>query len=217
MKYSALDRRRMTASLGALATLALLSSCSLLASRPATPLRTYALDNAATGAAPASPSGNKRLVLLVDMPRAMPGCNSNHMVYIRNPMQPQSYANSVWMDTPANMLAPLLQTRLAQSGDFRAVLLSPSAAKADLRLDSTIISLRQNFLNQPSTVQFRLQLTLLDNASREVLAVHVLEVDAPAPSEDAAGGALAANAAVQQGLDQTAAFVHAALVALTRY
>jgi cholesterol transport system auxiliary component len=136
------------------------------------------------------------------------------MVYVRQPLTQEAFAHSVWVDTPARMLAPLLVKQLQHSGQFRAVLLAPSAAKAGLRLNTTILQLQQDFLQQPSVVRFGLQLTLMDNTTREVLASRTLEVVQGASSEDAAGGALATQAAVQQGLQQVAAFVQTALAAL---
>jgi cholesterol transport system auxiliary component len=191
-----------------------MSSCSVISAKPAPPLHTYALGSGTGKTTSGTMPATTRLVLLIEVPRALPGYAGTHMIYERMPMQPEPYANSVWIDTPAHMLAPLLQARLAQSGDFHAVVLTPSAAKVDLRLDSTIIRLQQDFASAPSTERFGLQLTLIDEATRAVLASHTLEVNQPALTEDAAGGAFAANSAVQQGLDQAAIFVHAALAAL---
>jgi cholesterol transport system auxiliary component len=122
-------------------------------------------------------------------------------------MTQEVYANSVWADTPARMLAPLLVSRLQQSGQFRAVLLAPSAAKAALRLDTTILRLQQDFLQVPSVVRFTVQVTLMNTTTREVLAWRTVDTMQSASSEDAAGGAAAAQAAVQQGLSQVAAFL----------
>jgi cholesterol transport system auxiliary component len=153
-------------------------------------------------------------VLLVDVPHAAPGYDSTRMVYVRQPLTQEAFAHSVWADTPARMLAPLLVDQLQQSGLFRAVLLAPSAAKAGLRLDSTIQRLQQDFQQAPSAVRFSLRVTLIDNTTREVLAARTLEVLQGADSEDAAGGALAAQKAVQQGLQQLEAFLQSALAAL---
>jgi cholesterol transport system auxiliary component len=136
------------------------------------------------------------------------------MVYVRQPQTQEVYANSVWTDTPARMLAPLLVAHLQQRGPFRAVLLAPSAAKAGLRLDTTILRLQQDFLQVPSTLHLRLQVTLMDNSTREVLAWRTVDVMQNASSEDAAGGALAAQMAVQQGLQEVAVFLQSALAAL---
>ena len=214
MKQQTIRYRRAIAPLGLLGLCGLLASCSLFGSKQAPLVTTYALEmNAASNAAMGSPMPSRH-VLLIEVPRAVPGYDSTHMVYVRKPMQQESYAYSVWTDTPAHMLAPLLRTQLAQCGGFGAVLLIPSAAKADLRLDSTILRLHQDFLQTPSVVRFGMQLTLMNNVTREVLAVHTFDVIEPAHSEDAAGGAEAANAAVQQGLQQVAAFLQTAVAAL---
>jgi cholesterol transport system auxiliary component len=200
--------------LGTLGLCTLLASCSLLGNKPTPHVSTYTLEmQAPASASNATPLRNGH-VLMVEIPRAVPGYDSTHMVYVRSPLQQESYADSFWTDTPAHMLAPLLQTRLAQSGKFRAVVLTPSAAKADLRLDCTVLRLQQDFQQTPSVVRLGLQLTLMDNVTREVLAVRTFDVVKSAPSEDAAGGASAANAAVQEGLQQVAAFLQAALAAL---
>jgi cholesterol transport system auxiliary component len=178
-------------------------------------LRTYMLDSAAAASAVSSAQVMAgRRVLLVEVPHAAPGYDSARMVYTRQPLTQEAFANSVWSDTPARMLAPLLVSRLQQSGQFRAVLLAPSAANAGLRLDTTILRLQQDFLQGPSVVRFSLQVTLMDNATREVLAWRSVDVVQSAGSDDAEGGALAAQAAVQQGLSQVSAFLQAAVAAL---
>lgn len=205
---------RAAAALPALVLCTLLSACALLSSKPQAPVLSYMLDVATVGApvSGAPPPGQQ--VLLVEMPHAAPGYDSARMVYVRQPLTQEVFANSVWADTPARLLAPLLVRQLQQSGLFRAVLLAPSAAKSSLRLDSTILRLQQDFQHRPSSVRFSLQLTLMDNSTREVLAWRTVDVAQNAPSEDAAGGAQAAQAAVQQGLEETTAFLQGALAAL---
>ena len=183
-----------------------LTACGVLGNKPAPPLLTYTLmDSAAASNAVAAPVGAR--VLMVDMPRAVAGFESKRMVYVRHPLTQEAFANSAWSDTPARMLAPVLAARLQRSGQFRAVLLAPSTAKADWRLETTVLRLEQDFLHKPSSVRFTLQLTVLDNSTREVIAWHALDVERAAPSEDATGGAAAANAAVQEGLAQIDTFM----------
>lgn len=197
----------------------LLSSCAILGNNTPPPLRIYnlgALSVSPALAAPLhrSPPVNTPVnapVLLVDAPHAAPGFESKRMVYTRRAQTQEVFANSAWAEPPARMLAPLLVAHLQQSGQFRAVLLAPSAAKASLRLDTTVLQLQQDFLQVPSRVQLRLQVTLLDNNTREVRAWRVVDVVRAAPSEDAAGGAQAANAAVQDALQQVTDFLRAEL------
>jgi cholesterol transport system auxiliary component len=183
-----------------------LAACGVLGNKPAPPLLTYTVSDSALASNGVNVPVGAR-VLIVDMPRAVAGFESKRMVYVRHPLTQEAFANSAWSDTPARMLAPLLAARLQRSGQFRAVLLAPSTAKADWRLETTVLRLEQDFLHQPSSAHFTLQLTVLDNSTREVIAWHTLDVERAASSEDAAGGAAAANAAVQEGLAQIDTFM----------
>jgi cholesterol transport system auxiliary component len=150
----------------------------------------------------------------VNVPRAAAGYNSNRMVYVRQALTQEAYTRSVWVDTPARMLAPLLVNHLQQSGLFRAVLQAPSGAQADLRLDTTVVRLQQDFLQLPSRVHVEWQLSLMNTSKREVLAWHHIHVVRLAPSDDAAGGAQAGNAATQEALRQATDFLQTAMAAL---
>jgi cholesterol transport system auxiliary component len=94
------------------------------------------------------------------------------------------------------MLGPLLVTAIEKSAAFRAVVLTPGAASGDLRLDTMIVRLQHEFQSQPSRVRFTLRATLVDDKTRRVLAWREFEATAPARTEDAYGGVLAANQAV---------------------
>jgi len=186
---------------------AMISSCAVLGNKTPPPLRTYTLEVPAASKGTLAAPRNNAPVLLVDVPHAAAGYESNRMVYTRQAQTQEVFANSAWADTPSRMLAPLLVERLQQSGQFRAVLLSPTAAKASLRLDTTILQLQQDFLQVPSRVHFRIQATLLDNNTREVLAWRAVDITRDATTGDAAGGVIAANAAVQDALQQIADFL----------
>jgi len=192
---------------------AMMSSCAVLGNKTAPPLHTYNLQLPAASKGMLVPPRNNAPVLLVDVPHAAAGYDSNRMIYTRQAQTQEVFANSAWADTPARMLAPLLVERLQQSGQFRAVLLSPTAAKASLRLDTTILQLQQDFLQVPSRVHFRIQATLLDNNTREVLAWRAVDITRDATSADAAGGVNAANAAVRDALQQIADFLEGEMAA----
>jgi cholesterol transport system auxiliary component len=211
MKQSKATCTRATTTLAALALCGLMSSCGMLSTKAASPLNTYTLDSEITAMAGSVPQVAGGPVLLVEVPHAAPGYDSVHMVYVRHPLKQEAYADSEWTDTPARMLAPMLVAQLQQSGQFSAVVLAPSMAKANLRLDTTILQLSQDFLQVPSAIRLRLQVTLIDNITREVLAWCTLNVLQSANSEDAYGGAQAAQTAVQTGLHQVEVFLQAAL------
>ncbi len=205
-----------TLALGAL--LALLSGCSLLGAKPPAALTHYALDDASAAVAPA-PSARQPAaaspVIIVNPTAAASGFDSARMVYLRAPQRLEAFANNAWVDTPARMLAPLLVQALQSDGSYRAVLLAPSAGKADLRLDTSIVRLQQDFRQSPSTVRFTLQATLMDNTTREVIAWRELDAVRVAGADDPAAGALAARLAVQDVLQQLALMCQAAAVGWT--
>jgi cholesterol transport system auxiliary component len=157
--------------------------------------------------APSTPppsSGTVRLpaagqrVILVSAPTAAPGYDSSRMVYTRDAGSLEAFTHSVWVDTPARMLEPLVARALQDSGTFRAVVAAPSSTRADLRLDCSIERLQQNYLQHPSQARLQLRVTLLDNNSREVLAWQVFDMSQAATTEDAAGAAAATRAVVQK-------------------
>jgi len=76
-----------------------------------------------------------------------------------------------------------------------------------VRLETDIIRLQHEFQSSPSQVRLTLRATLIDDKTRQVLAWQAFEALEPADSEDAYGGVLAANRAVQRVVDQLAQFL----------
>ena len=164
----------------------------------------YALDST-RGAAPAeAPAAAPTLI--INSPHAAAGFDSPRIIYVRETHKLEYFAHSEWVDPPARMLAPLLVAAIESTGAFRAVVLTPSAAAGDLRLDTEIIRLQHEFLTQPSRVRFTLRAHLVDDKTRRVLAWREFDAVVPAASEDPYGGVVAANRAVQTVLENLAVF-----------
>jgi cholesterol transport system auxiliary component len=174
----------------------------------------YSLDGArietrsATGASPASAATSLRTAptLIVNPPHAAPGFDSQHIVYVRGPHKLEYFAHNEWIDTPARMIAPLIVAAIEESRTFRGVVLTPSAAAGDLRLDTEIIRLQHEFQTQPSRVRFTLRAYVVESTSRRVLAWREFDETVPAASDDPYGGVVAANRAVQTVLEALASF-----------
>lgn len=191
--------------LGAMA----LAGCSALSPSATPPPSFYTLELARDGAANASPAlagAESAPVLVVRPPHAAAGYDSQRILYQREAHKLEYFAHSEWVDTPARMLTPLLVAALERSGAFRAVALTPSSAAGDIRLDTEVLRLQQDFTTRPSRVRFALRATLVEERSRRVLAWREFESEAPAGSDDPAGGVAAANLAVQSALANLAAF-----------
>ena len=144
--------------------------------------------------------------LIVNPPHAAAGFDSRRMVYVREAHKREYFAHSEWVDTPARMLAPLIVAAVENSGTFRAVVLTPSAAAGDLRLDTEIVRLQHDFGSQPSRVRFTLRAYIVDSTTRRVLASREFDETVAAASRDPYGGVVAANRAVQVVLEHLASF-----------
>ena len=153
-----------------------------------------------------APAPRRDHVLAISPPRGAPGVDSAAMTYVQKAHGLDHYATHRWADTPARMLEPLLTRALEDTGSFRAVVQARSGVKGDLRLDTDIVRLRQSFLAQPSRIELALRAQLVDIAGARVLATRHVEIVQEAPSNDAAGGVAAANAAVARALVQLAEF-----------
>ena len=195
-----LSRARWLCAAGLL--IALSTGCSAL--RPAAVDQPYFYSLDAKAPASASKPSSTAPTLIVNPPHSAPGFSSQRIVYVREMHQLEYYAHSEWIDSPARMLAPLIADAIGNSGAFRAVVRTPSAADGDLRLDTEIVRLQHELTVRPGRVRFTLRATLVDNTTREVLAWHEFDESAPAASETPYGGVLAANQAVQTVLEQLA-------------
>ncbi len=141
--------------------------------------------------------------LIVNPPRAASGFDSSRIIYVREAHKLEYFANSEWIDPPARMLGPLLVSAIERRRTFGAVVLSAGAAAGDLRLDTEIVRLQQEFLASPSRVRF----TLVEDKTRRVLAWREFDASVPAASETPYGGVVAANLAVQGVLAELALFL----------
>lgn len=190
--------------------LAGVGGCGALRSTGTPPPAFYALEpvRIATAAAkptPVAPSKGAP-ALVVNPPRAAAGFDSQRILYVREPYQLEYFSHSEWVNPPARMLAPLIVAALEDSGTFRSVMLAPTAAAGDLRLDTEIVRLQQDFATQPSHVHFTLRAHLVDNATRRVLAWQLFDASVAAATDDPYGGVVAANRAVQAVMEQLARF-----------
>jgi len=199
-------RRRAVAS----SLLLLTAGCSGLLPKAPAPPAFYALDGSDAKAAQQPPRNGGR-TLIVSPLTAAPGFDSPRIVYLRQPHQLAHYAQSEWVDTPARMLAPQVVAALAGSGAFAAVVLAPSGAAGELRLDLALLRLQHDFTGGArSQVRLTLRATLVDTASRRVREQRVFDEQVDAGSDDAYGGVLAANQALAQALRSLVAMCAAA-------
>ena len=181
----------------------LLGACAGLRTAPSESPTLYVLE-----AKPLTQAAREKrdIVLEVSGPRAWPGFDTTYMIYVQRPYELDHFATNQWADTPSRMLAPLLVQALEQTRSFRTVMQTPGATPADLRLQVELIRLQQNFQTRPSRAELTVHLQLIDSRANRVLASSLLDESENAPSDDAYGGVVAANVALQRLLERVADF-----------
>jgi cholesterol transport system auxiliary component len=182
---------------------ALLGGCGALQPIKSEAINTYALDarfEARTGQAPGT------LTLVVASPREGAGFDSARMAYMRKPHELEYFSRNQWVDDPGKMLAPLLVSVLEARGAFRAVTRTTGTVSGNLRLETEVVRLQQEFLVVPSTVHLTLRVQLIDIQGKRVVATREFDLSENAPSEDPYGGVVAANRVVQRALTEVAEF-----------
>ncbi|MCO6440871.1 MAG: membrane integrity-associated transporter subunit PqiC [Nitrococcus mobilis] len=183
-----------------LATVTLLSGCSVLPSPPQEAAHLYQLQlNAPLGNVASTPPEERQGVVVVEYPQVAAGYDTTAMAYRRTPWEIRYYSLSRWVDEPARMLREALTSTLNQLGPFRAALDSPAGITVDYSLHTELLRLEQDFSGTPPSRQrLVVRVQLVDLARGALLASQVLELNTTAPSEDAHGGVAAANSALQQ-------------------
>lgn len=185
-----------------------LCACSALHPSVVPSTSFYALQSAKTPpSGPDAMGSAPALTLIISPVRAASGYDSQRIIYVREVHKLEYFAQSEWVDTPARMLGPLLVAAIEKTGAFRAVALTPASATGDLRLDTEILRIQQDFQTQPSRVYFTLRTYLVDEKTRRVMTWREFEGEAESTSNDPYGGVIAANQAVSGVLTELAQFL----------
>lgn len=145
--------------------------------------------------------------ILVAPMRAHPGFDTPRMAYQREPNRIDYYAYNRWVEAPARMLTPLVTQALEANQSFAAVVQAPGAAHTQLRLETELVSLTQDFSTKPSRMRLVLRAQLVDTQTQSIRGSRSFETQAPAGSEDARGGADAVNRALPEMLGRLAEWV----------
>lgn len=180
----------------------LLSSCINL--KPVdVSTNTYTLDRASTEQFGRAGEGG---TLLIMTPTASPGYETRKLIYVEQPYLLQAFARNEWVSPPAQMLLPLLEESLRNTGYFKAIVKQPFSGMSEKRLNVELLSLQQQFLQQPSEIYMEIKADLIDNRSNTIVASKVFKTSIPTTSPTPYSGVIAANEATEKLLEQVAQF-----------
>ncbi|STX52507.1 ABC transporter auxiliary component [Legionella busanensis] len=186
-------------------TLLILSVCYLLTSCSVKPTITseYKLDTFSEKKV----TNHSNISILVAQPEALAGYDSQDMRYVSKPFELSTYAHNAWVDTPADMLLPLILQSLQRSGYFAVVTSAPITENTDYRLDTQLIELEQNFLTKPSRIDLTVKVVLTHVPDNRVVASEIISEHVTCLSDTPYGGVVAANQATKLFTAQLTDFV----------
>lgn len=188
-----------------------LSACSVLHPAATPPPSFYTLEDAPSAPAPmpaaVGRAGTATATLTISPVRAAAGFDSQRIIYVRESHKLEYFSHSEWVEAPTRMLGPLLVASIDRTGAFRAVVQTPASASGELRLDTEIVRLQQEFQTSPSAVHFTLRAYLVDEKTRRVVVWREFDGTVPTTSDDPKAGVMAANQVVHNVLNDLAQFL----------
>ena len=194
-----------------LALMALLGACSLPGREEPVASHTYLLQG--SGQAPVAPPGAARkcLSLRVAPGSAAPGFATARMAYLEQAGRLDYFAYHEWVGAPAGMLSSLIVQALDTSGLFGAVISGSPEIRTDLRLDSELLYLRQDFRGSAGVLDLGVSINLVDVRNRSLLGTkrfdHAVATRAADPEAGVAAANRAADDFVRELVDYLAASI----------
>jgi len=185
----------------------LIVACSLPGAAKGPARQTYVLQDKTEVRQVTPDASNSCLTLRINPPASSPGYLTAKMAYMQEPHQLDYFAYHEWVDTPARMLAAVMESQLDQTGLFAAVISGSSEIKADLRLDSEVLRMVQEFEVENSRVRFEVKVKLIDLGERMLLDSRRFDYIETAHSANAESGVAAANRAVERFMVDLSAFL----------
>jgi cholesterol transport system auxiliary component len=136
--------------------------------------------------------------LLVAMPQAMPGYQTEKMAYRQQTNEIAYYTRNTWIAPPAELLQPMIIRTLQNSGCVGSVVPEPYLGVADLRLDTQVLQFARVYANKQDkrgAYHIAVNTQLVDTISNRVVASQNTQVQQPIKSSQPRAGVEAANLA----------------------
>jgi len=144
--------------------------------------------------------------ILVLMPEANPAYNTTQMAYTKTPHQIAYFAQNRWIETPSQMLLPLIVQTLQRTKHFHAVVFPPFNGRYDYLMNTQVLEFQQDYTRMPATFKIKVLVQLIRAVTGQVVAVRIISSSAPIVPESPYNGVLAANRATSIVLRDIAEF-----------
>jgi cholesterol transport system auxiliary component len=174
-----------------------ISSCSVLSPVQVGPTTTYILS-----AVPESTTSHssRNVSVMVALPEAGPIYNTAEMAYTTKPYQISYFVKNSWVESPAQMLQPLIVQTLQNTHSFHAVNSSLTMGHVDYIVSTQLLQFEQDFTQPQSVFRLKLRVQLINATSNRSVLIKDISIVEPAPQNTPYGGVFAANRAVARAL-----------------
>jgi len=191
--------------------LAAITACSIRGPAQRTAKQVFVLQGTPASSEHLKAADQSGCSLRVSTPSSASGFNTARMAYSTEPNQLDYFAYHEWAAPPAKMIAELMETRLDASGLFKFIISGSPGVRADLRLDSHLQSLQQDFRADTSSVNLTLKISLIEVGTRNLVDSRSFSYWETAKSANAQAGVAAANHAVEQFIIDLSDFLETSL------
>ena len=134
--------------------------------------------------------------IIVSMPTSDQSLQSNKMMYTRSEFQMEAYNFSRWVGTPPSMLHKLLLENFNKLQCYKAVSTNAISSSTKWKIETRILNWYQSYLRKPSAIHVSFMVTIYNIKSNSIVGTKLFEIMLPSPYENAYGGVIAMNEAM---------------------
>ncbi|HTM63705.1 MAG TPA: ABC-type transport auxiliary lipoprotein family protein [Gammaproteobacteria bacterium] len=145
-------------------------------------------------------------VMMVMVPDINSAYNTSKIAFTTRPYQLSYYNNSHWIQSPQEMLSPLLVATLQKTGRFKTVTMPPLAGQYNYALRTQIKALYVDYTERTPVLRLKLQEDLVAANSGRVIASRNFSAAEPLPAKTPYAAVYAANQATEKLLAEIAAW-----------
>ncbi len=120
------------------------------------------------------------------------------MTYTRTSNVVEAYTKSAWVEPPVQLVKVALANALIASNAYQDVLMSPTSIHSPYKVDATIQSMQQRFVDGKSTIELSLMVRLVNTSNQNLVFSKIYSTTEAVTADNAEGGVAAYDRALNR-------------------
>lgn len=120
------------------------------------------------------------------------------MTYTRTSNVVEAYTKSAWVEPPVQLVKVALANALIASNAYQDVLMSPTSIHSPYKVDATIQSMQQRFVDGKSTIELSLMVRLVNTSNQNLVFSKIYSTTEAVAADNAEGGVAAYDRALNR-------------------